>query len=641
LSEPLQLSWTAGDWAAITNGHKVYFTTDANGGTLANSSFPRPGTADSRYRGTQTGTTYSLASLYPNFTLVSGTTYYWCVDEVNTVTGITCKGPLWQFTPADYITVEDFEDYNSTADINANWVMNYAIPSCYLASFDTITSVLATSGQLSFAVDGTGKHGRFYYNAKPFSEMKRNYPGGTVFTGNSVLAVQPAALRVDYIGATTNGVDEIYNRMYVAIEDTAGNVGVYDNPDGNAALATRWTQWYSSLNTIKTAGYPNVVNLGAVSNFYLGFGLRCLPGNDQGIGGDGNVMFDNIRLYASTCNPAFAPAADLDGDCDVDINDLLIFSNDWLKKAELRTFPTITAPRAPVLWYKFNETSGTAVTDYGTADANDYTGTVANLARNGWNTTGGRDANHLGCVYLPSGGNSYISCPTSALSFMGDANHATDGGGITFSTWINADLTAFGGWIYGFIVVKDVNGNDATEIACPHHYNASGADWEKYPWAGWSKNEPNHGFGLGPGTIGDNYGGRWNHWAFVKTPHTVSWYCNGSLIGHEADTDANNGDPNISGPLFPLPVSAFTIGVGGWGGNWAGRINDFQVYDQALSAEEIAYLATDGTGQLVLPLVSRSNFYLDGGTANDANQIVNFEDMSVMGDQWHQIKLWP
>jgi hypothetical protein len=113
------------------------------------------------------------------------------------------------------------------------------------------------------------------------------------------------------------------------------------------------------------------------------------------------------------------------------------------------------------------------------------------------------------------------------------------------------------------------------------------------------------------------------------------------LLRQEADTDANAGDPNIYGPLFPLPASAFTIGLRGWGGNWAGRIADFQVYDYALGDDEVAYLATDGTGQLLLPLNSRSNFNLDGGTADDANQIVNFKDLAVMGNQWHQIQLWP
>jgi hypothetical protein len=168
-------------------------------------------------------------------------------------------------------------------------------------------------------------------------------------------------------------------------------------------------------------------------------------------------------------------------------------------------------------------------------------------------------------------------------------------------------------------------------------------DWSANgAWAGWAKNG-NPGFSLGPSMPPANYGGRWNHWAFVKAPHTLSWYCNGSLIRQEADTDANAGDPNISGPLFPLPVSAFTIGLGGWGGNWAGYIDDFQVYDYALSAEEVAYITTDGTGHVVLPLASLANFNKDGSTSpmTDPNQIVNFGDLAIMCKQWHTQILWP
>jgi hypothetical protein len=323
----------------------------------------------------------------------------------------------------------------------------------------------------------------------------------------------------------------------------------------------------------------------------------------------------------------------------VDINDMDRLANDWLKHADNLTFGATPPHKAPILWYKFEETGTTNLPqDSGTGDANNYVGTISNWNSMTWKIGGGRDGNN--CLYLPSGRNSYVSCPTSALSFMSDPNHATDGGGITFSTWINADLTAFGGWIYGFIVVKDVNNNDAVEIACPHHWTAT--DWSaNNAWAGWNKSNP-HSFSFGPSTVPANYGGRWNHWAFVKAPHTLSWYCNGNLLKQEADTDANAGDPNIYGPLFPLP-SAFTIGLGGWGGNWAGYIDDFQVYDYDLSAAEVAYIATDGTGHLLLPLISPANINKDGSVdpQHDANQIVNVGDIATMGKQWHTKILWP
>jgi hypothetical protein len=89
-------------------------------------------------------------------------------------------------------------------------------------------------------------------------------------------------------------------------------------------------------------------------------------------------------------------------------------------------------------------------------------------------------------------------------------------------------------------------------------------------------------------------------------------------------------------------VSTFRIGArGGNWGMWNGYVDDFQVYDYALSPAEVAYLATNGTGTIMVPLVSKANLYLDGGTAGDANQIVNFEDLSVMGIEWHTINLWP
>ena len=61
----------------------------------------------------------------------------------------------------------------------------------------------------------------------------------------------------------------------MAIEDTAGNVGVYQNPDANAALVGNWTSWYSNLYDINAAGIPLPVNLEAISGFAIGFGVRC------------------------------------------------------------------------------------------------------------------------------------------------------------------------------------------------------------------------------------------------------------------------------------------------------------------------------------------------------------------------------
>jgi len=118
--------------------------------------------------------------------------------------------------------------------------------------------------------------------------------------------------------------------MYVAIEDTAGNVSFYDNPDGNAAQVSSWTSWYSKLTDINAAGLPNPVNLQAISSLAIGFGVRCTEYYMGSGTGDGNVMFDNIRLYSPTCVPQFGPTADFDEDCAVNLNDLAFMALYWL-----------------------------------------------------------------------------------------------------------------------------------------------------------------------------------------------------------------------------------------------------------------------------------------------------------------------
>jgi len=84
------LTWRAGGQAVQ---HKVYFGTDP---------------AAPSYRGQQASTTYSAGALQ------WGQTYYWRVDEVQD-DGTTTQGKLWQFTVADYLVVDNFEDYTALA----------------------------------------------------------------------------------------------------------------------------------------------------------------------------------------------------------------------------------------------------------------------------------------------------------------------------------------------------------------------------------------------------------------------------------------------------------------------------------------------------------------------------------------------
>ena len=91
------LSWSPGDKASK---HDVYFGTDEDAVTNADTS------TTGIYQGRQDPNTYT-----PPETLEFGQTYYWRIDEYNT-DATTSEGRLWNFTVADYLTVDDFESYD-------------------------------------------------------------------------------------------------------------------------------------------------------------------------------------------------------------------------------------------------------------------------------------------------------------------------------------------------------------------------------------------------------------------------------------------------------------------------------------------------------------------------------------------------
>ena len=116
--QTLELNWIAGDSAAQ---HDVYFGTDAD--TVAGADAGAVGI----YQGRQTNTGFSPSKLE------WGTTYYWRVDEINDVNPDSpWKGPLWSFTTATFLVVDDFEFY--TDDDAAGeaiwqaWIDGFEVP---------------------------------------------------------------------------------------------------------------------------------------------------------------------------------------------------------------------------------------------------------------------------------------------------------------------------------------------------------------------------------------------------------------------------------------------------------------------------------------------------------------------------------
>jgi len=67
-----------------------------------------------------------------------------------------------------------------------------------------------------------------------------------------------------------------------------------------------------------------------------------------------------------------------------------------------------------------------------------------------------------------------------------------------------------------------------------------------------------------------------------------------------------------------------------------GLIDDVRVYNRALSAAEIAYIATDETG--IFTVQSVANLYNDETLGDRA---VNLRDFAKLAENWLVRKLWP
>jgi hypothetical protein len=79
-------------------------------------------------------------------------------------------------------------------------------------------------------------------------------------------------------------------------------------------------------------------------------------------------------------------------------------------------------------------------------------------------------------------------------------------------------------------------------------------------------------------------------------------------------------------------ITSFEIGSG-WYGGYDGLIDDFRIYDYALSQPEIAHAATNGTGIFDLPLLSPADL-------NNDNRI-DFKDFAILANNWLDNQLWP
>jgi hypothetical protein len=259
------LSWSPGDDAA---NHDIYFGTDR----LAVENADAADTSGV-YKGRRNTTSYTPTNL------AWDTTYYWRVDEVNNDATIT-KGNVWSFSIADYLIVDDFEDYNDYApnEVWSTWIDGYEVP---------------TNGSTAGYPDPDFLAGEHYMETSVVHSGRQSMP---LFYDNSIARLSEVTRTLSLRNWTEHGVNTLSlwyygdasnaaEPLYVALNGNA----VVTNDDANAALVTEWIPWSIPLQDFSGMG----VNLTNVNSMTIGFGNKVNPTT----GGSGFVFFDDIRLY--------------------------------------------------------------------------------------------------------------------------------------------------------------------------------------------------------------------------------------------------------------------------------------------------------------------------------------------------------
>ncbi len=254
------LSWSAGDSASQ---HDVYFSIDRDAVADADAS-----DTTGLYRGRQGVTIYTPAEGVE----WGGGPYYWRVDEYNTDATIS-KGGIWSFTVADFIGIDDFEDYNDYPpdEIFSTWIDGYGT---------TTNGALIAHDDPPFA-ETTVVHGGRQSMAYRYGNNLKYSEATMTLTQRDWTEEGVGVLSLWFYGDAPNAAE----RMYVALNGSA--VVYHINPD--AALIGEWTEWTIDLQEFSAQG----VNLANVNTITIGFGDK----NNLQAGGSGMVFFDDIRLY--------------------------------------------------------------------------------------------------------------------------------------------------------------------------------------------------------------------------------------------------------------------------------------------------------------------------------------------------------
>jgi hypothetical protein len=278
------LNWTP---ATTAVSHDVYFGTDKD--AVRNAT-----TASPEYKGNKA----PGAESYDPGKLTWHSVYYWRVDAIYNTS--TVKGLVWNFTTADFITVDDFEGYDiGNNEIWWSWKdgLGYAAHDNEPAYYGNGTgSAVGDETTFSYTEETIVHGGRqsmplSYDNNKQgyskYSEVELTLNHLRDWNENGV-----NTLTLWFIGDRGNAAEP----LYVAVSNSTGTPAVVVHDDPDAATINTWTEWVIPLQTLADRG----IVLTDVDRITIGLGVK---GNMTIPGGSGKMYFDDIRLYRQAEEP--------------------------------------------------------------------------------------------------------------------------------------------------------------------------------------------------------------------------------------------------------------------------------------------------------------------------------------------------
>jgi len=552
------------------NSHDVYLGTSPNDVNDAND----PNT--SLGRGRQDSNSHCIGGLE------LGVTYYWRIDEVNETDPNIWKGDIWSFTTADHILVDDFESYGPPEpNLDVVWLPS-GRASVYRSTYPY------HYGDKAMKITYENSTGPYY------SEVSRMYPDTQNWTKFDLEAIS-----MWFRGNAANDAEQ----MYVALSDgdAPQHTAVVSYDDTNDLKSGIWHQWNIDLQEFVVT---DDVNLANITEVCIGFGDRNYPTP----GGSGTMYLDDIRLYPPRCvSGTGQPPADFSGDCITNLTDVGTMADNWLVSDYnvIAVQASQTPEESLVVWYKFNETSGYNAYDF---SGNNYTATVS--VDDAWDYSG-YDG---GC--LDFNGLVNVSLPNDVGMFDNIDDQ------ITISVWVKGDIYAQPQPLNSATLFEGRNAElmpmPVVRAICPDtdgNVNWLAGDdpnWDEMRWGGADSAD---------------WQDQWNHYAFVKNANEgfQDIYRNGVLVAQNRENFHS-----MDG------IQEFTIGskTDATIPVYRGKLDEFRIYNQALSHAQIVHLADKSEiRQPLVPLLSPKDPYVDGK--------IDLKDFAALAEDWLKEQLWP